>query len=163
MAKLVTKFKYLKASDRNTIGNYVRYIATRSGVEKIDESKKFAPETKKQSEFIKQMLIDFPDAKESIEYQDYITNRNRGNASELISRTLEDNMLIFGEFSCDILQINLNYNSTDVPHHHHTDFSRSLISSPYIAAILETEDSTAYLFASAMLRSPISARSAGFL
>ena len=92
MAKLVTKFNYLKASDRNTIGNYVRYIATRSGVEKIDESKKFAPETKKQSEFIKQMLIDFPDAKESIEYQDYIKNRNRGNASELISRTLEDNM-----------------------------------------------------------------------
>jgi len=92
MAKLVTKFKYLKPSDRNTIGNYVKYIATRSGVEKIDESKRFAPETKKQSEFIKQMLIDFPDAKDSIEYQDYIANKNRGNASDLISRTMEDNM-----------------------------------------------------------------------
>lgn len=92
MAQLVTKFKYLKANDRNSRGNYLKYIATREGVEKIDDSKKFAPETKKQKEFIEKMLIDFPDAKDSIEYQDYVANRNRGNASELISRTMEDNM-----------------------------------------------------------------------
>ncbi len=38
MARLVTKFKYLKPDQEKPIGGYVTYIATREGVEKIDES-----------------------------------------------------------------------------------------------------------------------------
>lgn len=38
MARLVTKFKYIQPGKR--AGNYLRYIATRDGVEKIDDSKK---------------------------------------------------------------------------------------------------------------------------
>ena len=38
MARLVTKFKYLKADQEKPIGGYATYIATREGVEKIDES-----------------------------------------------------------------------------------------------------------------------------
>jgi hypothetical protein len=91
MPKLFTKFKYLKPSDRNSIGNYAKYIATREGVDKIDDTQKFAPATKNQKIFIQKMLADFPDAKESLEYNDYIKHPNRGNASEFISRTLEDN------------------------------------------------------------------------
>ena len=38
MARLITKFKYLKPEDRKNVGGYAEYIATREGVEKIDES-----------------------------------------------------------------------------------------------------------------------------
>ena len=40
MARLITKFKYLKPDERNHFGGYTEYIATREGVEKIDESKR---------------------------------------------------------------------------------------------------------------------------
>ena len=45
MARLVTKFKYLKPDQEKPIGGYATYIATREGVEKIDESFKLAPAT----------------------------------------------------------------------------------------------------------------------
>ena len=37
MARLVTKFKYLKPDQEKPIGGYATYIATREGVEKIEE------------------------------------------------------------------------------------------------------------------------------
>ena len=52
MARLVTKFKYLKPDQEKPIGGYATYIATREGVEKIDESFKLAPATVKQQKFI---------------------------------------------------------------------------------------------------------------
>lgn len=45
MAKLVTKFKYLKPNRKVSADGYAKYIATREGVEKIDDTKKFAPAT----------------------------------------------------------------------------------------------------------------------
>lgn len=96
MAKLVTKFKYLKPGS-NAAGKYVKYIATREGVEMIDDSKKYAPATMKQKQFIEKMLLDFPDAAESLEYADYIAKPNRINASELISRTMENNIDVIAD------------------------------------------------------------------
>lgn len=96
MAKLVTKFKYLKPGS-NAAGKYVKYIATREGVEMIDDSKKYAPATVKQKQFIEKMLLDFPDAAESLEYADYIAKPNRINASELISRTMENNIDVIAD------------------------------------------------------------------
>lgn len=43
MAKLVTKFKYLKPNRKVSAGGYAKYIATREGVEKIDDTKKICP------------------------------------------------------------------------------------------------------------------------
>lgn len=91
MAKLVTKFKYLNPSRDTNIGGYVRYIATREGVEKIDDTKRLSPATKKQQQFIEKILRDFPDTKEMLEYEDYEKDRTIGNASEFITRALEDN------------------------------------------------------------------------
>ena len=91
MAKLITKFKYLKPNDQNSIGGYAKYIATREGVDKIDESFKFVPFSVKQQQFIQKILKDFPDSKDSLEYEDYIKNPTVGNASEFITRTMEDN------------------------------------------------------------------------
>lgn len=97
MAKLVTKFKYLKPGS-NSAGKYLKYIATREGVEMIDNSKKYASATVKQKQFIEKMLLDFPDATESLEYADYIAKPNRINASELISRTIENNIDVISDY-----------------------------------------------------------------
>ncbi len=92
MAKLVTKFKYLKPdSGKGTRGCYAKYIATREGVDKIDESKKYAPATKSQQNLIAHILHDFPDSKEMLEYEDYIRQSTISNASEFITRAMEDN------------------------------------------------------------------------
>lgn len=91
MARLITKFKYLKPDERNRFGGYAEYIATREGVEKIDESKRNAPATNKQKQLIKKILSDFPDSKSSLEYEDYLKNKTVGAASEFITRALEEN------------------------------------------------------------------------
>lgn len=91
MAKLVTKFKYLKPGGRNRIGRYAKYIATREGVERIDESHKFLSVTGSQKEMIAKILHDFPDSKDMLEYEDYLAQQTIGAASEFISRALEDN------------------------------------------------------------------------
>lgn len=90
MAKLVTKFKYLKPNRKVSAGGYAKYIATREGVEKIDDTKKFAPATAKQKNLIEKILKDFPDSKDMFEYADYIEKQNQGSASDFISRVMED-------------------------------------------------------------------------
>ena len=74
------------------MGGYAKYIATREGVEKIDDSQRHAPATIKQQELIMRILRDFPDAKESHEYEDYRREKTIGNASEFITCALEENM-----------------------------------------------------------------------
>lgn len=91
MARLVTKFKYLKPNREISAGGYAKYIATREGVEMIDESQKYAPATVGQKEFIKKIVNDFPDTKDMFEYSDYIKKQTAGTASEFISRAIEDN------------------------------------------------------------------------
>lgn len=90
MAKLVTKFKYLKPNRKVSAGGYAKYIATREGVEKIDDTKKFAPATAKQKNLIEKILKDFPDSKDMFEYVDYLEKQNVGSASDFISRVMED-------------------------------------------------------------------------
>ncbi|WP_370743738.1 MobP3 family relaxase [Ruminococcus sp.] len=90
MAKLVTKFKYLKPNRKVSAGGYAKYIATREGVEKIDDTKKFAPATTKQKNLIEKILKDFPDSKDMFEYVDYLEKQNVGSASDFISRVMED-------------------------------------------------------------------------
>ena len=86
MARLVTKFKYLKHA-----GRYAKYIATREGVEKLDDSKKFLPATEKQKTLVQKISRDFPDSKRSLEYEDYLRAQTQGAASEFIARSLEEN------------------------------------------------------------------------
>lgn len=90
MAKLVTKFKYLKSNRKVSAGGYAKYVATREGVEKIDNTKKFAPVTAKQKNLIEKILKDFPDSKDMFEYADYLEKQNAGSASDFISRIMED-------------------------------------------------------------------------
>ena len=91
MAKLITKFKYLKPSARQSVGGYAKYIATREGVEKVDDTFKTDPPTEKQKKLIERILRDFPDSNSMLEYEDYLKAPTLGNASEFITRALEDN------------------------------------------------------------------------
>lgn len=91
MAKLITKFKYLKPNARQSVGGYAKYIATREGVDKIDESYRLSPCSQRQQQLIEKNLKDFPDSKEMLEYEDYLKEPTVGNASEFITRALEDN------------------------------------------------------------------------
>ena len=71
MAGIVFKWRYLKArASGKHSENLVRYIAQREGVEKLDDSWKHRPVTNAQKELIAQILSDYPDAKDSFEYQD---------------------------------------------------------------------------------------------
>ena len=90
MARLVTKFKYLKPNRKVSAGGYAKYIATREGVEKIDDTKKFAPATTKQKNLIEKILKDFSDSKDMFEYVDYLEKQDQGAASDFISRVMED-------------------------------------------------------------------------
>ena len=65
MAKLVQKSGYIKSEKA---GGYMKYIATREGVEKLTGN---GPVTKGQQELIQKLLHDFPDAVELFEYEDY--------------------------------------------------------------------------------------------
>lgn len=92
MPRLVTKFKFMKQGKGKSAGGYAKYIATREGVEKIDDSHKHDHATQAQQRLTQRLLWDFPDAKHSHEYQDFLHSPTKGNATEFISRTIEENM-----------------------------------------------------------------------
>ena len=92
MPRLVTKFKFMKSGKGKSAGGYAKYIATREGVEKIDDGHRYDPATQAQQQLIQRLLRDFPDAKLTHEYKDFISNPTKGNATEFITRTLEENM-----------------------------------------------------------------------
>lgn len=93
MPRLVTKFKYLKPGQNvKSVGGYARYIATREGVEKIDDTHRHAPATKKQQALIEKILRDFPETKGSQEYENFLREQTVGNASEFISMAIEENL-----------------------------------------------------------------------
>ena len=92
MAKIIFTSQYLRDAPPAKLANYVEYIATREGVEKIDTSKRNLPTTKNQKQFIKQLIRDVPSAKEMLEYEDYCLHPTIGNATEFISQALEQNL-----------------------------------------------------------------------
>ena len=92
MAKLIFTSRYLKDAKPSQKENYVHYIGTRKGVEKIDTSKKHLPATVSQKKLVHQLLQDFPATKEMLEYEDYQRKPTIENASEFISCALEQNL-----------------------------------------------------------------------
>ena len=86
MAKLVQKSGYIKSGKAS---GYMRYIATREGVEKLAGN---SAVTKGQRELIQKLLHDFPDAVELFEYEDYCRTPTLGTASAFISMALDTNL-----------------------------------------------------------------------
>ena len=82
---------YLKGGrDSARRSNRVRYLATRPGVEVLPDERGDLPATKKQQDYIRRLLRDFPESKELLEYEDYLAQPTRTNASELIQQVQEE-------------------------------------------------------------------------
>ena len=92
MPKIIFTSRYLRDAPPEQLGNYVKYIGTRDGVVKIDESKGHLPSTAAQKKLIAQQLCDLPKARAMLEYEDYRLHPTRRNASEFISTALEWNL-----------------------------------------------------------------------
>ena len=88
MARLIVKSPYIKCGGGRSAGGYLKYIATREHVEIIPDDR---PPTPKQTQLIAKLVEDFPDAKELMEYEDYLSHPTKANASALITLTLEEN------------------------------------------------------------------------
>lgn len=95
MAKRVTKWRYLKPDAARHAQAYIRYIATREGVEKYVEENGARPAAQAQRVLVEKLLRDFPDARRSFEYEDYARRPTVRNASEFITRTLEEHLELF--------------------------------------------------------------------
>lgn len=93
MAKIILKSPYLKPINSKHIKRYVNYIATREGVVFADSTEKYLPATVKQQDLVNSLLNDYPDIKDSFEYEDYQKKPNRQNASELIPYAVESNLV----------------------------------------------------------------------
>ena len=65
MARLIQKTGFIS---RKSAGGYMKYIATREGVEVLTGK---GPATEKQKEMVAKLLKDFPDVRDSFEYEDY--------------------------------------------------------------------------------------------
>lgn len=94
MPRLAFKCPHIKSGMHSSahLENYVGYIATRKGVEKVSASQASKPATPKQVAMVKQLVREFPLSKGLFEYEDYLAAPTRGNASEFISRAIEDNL-----------------------------------------------------------------------
>lgn len=94
MPRVIFKCPYIKGSSSNAashLSNYVRYMATRDGAQKLAPAKSGQPATKKQREMAARLIRDFPLSRGLFEYGDYRSAPTQGNASEFITRALEDN------------------------------------------------------------------------
>ncbi|MFI3228464.1 MAG: MobP3 family relaxase [Clostridia bacterium] len=134
MAKLIIKNGYIKS--KNNSAGFVKYIATRDGVQKVILKDENAIATKSQQELIENIIKDFPKSKNSFEYEDYIENKTAKNASEFISVSLEqfasydkkyleyianrprvEKLSSHGLFTCHNSQVNLKKVMEDVSNH----------------------------------------------
>ena len=82
MARLIQKTGFIS---RKSAGGYMKYIATREGVEVLTGK---GPATEKQKEMVAKLLKDFPDVRDSFEYEDYKQAPTLHTASALISAAL---------------------------------------------------------------------------
>ena len=96
MPRVIFKCPYIRGGSGNAaahLDHYTHYIATREGAERITSGKDDLPVTKKQTKLVAQILRDFPLSRGMFEYEDYLASPTRGNATEFITRALEDNLM----------------------------------------------------------------------
>lgn len=89
MARLILKSPYLKPGGQRSPGGYLKYIATRDGVEMAEDTSEHLPATAQQKKEISSLLKAHPDSRDSLEYLDFQENPTRKNAEEFL-RTIRD-------------------------------------------------------------------------
>lgn len=94
MPRLIFKCPHIKGgttSSASHLGNYVKYMATRDGAERVQWEQDQQPTTEQQKKLVAQIVRDFPLSCGMFEYEDYQTSPTQGNASDFITRALEEN------------------------------------------------------------------------
>ena len=94
MPRLIFKCPYIRGGSGRAaphLSNYVRYMATRKGAQRLELKDGKLPATEEQTKLVEQLVRDFPLSRGLFEYEDYLGAPTRSNASEFISRALEDN------------------------------------------------------------------------
>ena len=89
-SQIIVTSRYIKSGTKKSKtkrSNYTKYIATRESVEKRPQNN--SPVTKDQTQLINDLLVEFPKAKQFLEYEDYSAKPTAENASELISTIIE--------------------------------------------------------------------------
>ncbi len=92
MAKLIIRCNYLKYAPVSHLQNFIHYLGTREGVEKVSSTNALLPATIKQMDLIQEILIKVTETTKMHEYHDYQQNPSRENASEFITQALEQNI-----------------------------------------------------------------------
>lgn len=94
MPRVIFKCPYVRSGSQYAaahLSNYVRYMATREGARRVSPGSAQLPATANQRAMVERLLRDFPLSRGLFEYEDYLAAPTRGNASEFITRALEDN------------------------------------------------------------------------
>lgn len=97
MPKLILRCNYLKNAPPSHLENFMTYIGTRDGVEKVESTTANLPPTARQEDLIQDILRKIPDADRMHEYYDYLQRPTRENASEFITQALENNLDIIAK------------------------------------------------------------------
>lgn len=95
MPRIIFRCPYIKGGTAKAaahLENLVGYIATRQGVERVDPGRANWHATKNQRAMIEKLLREFPLSRGLFEYEDYLAAPTRANASDFITRAIEDNL-----------------------------------------------------------------------
>ena len=69
MAKIIVSCRFQKSA--KDIADLIRYMATREGVEKLPDTKKYNLSSSKQDDLILSVVKHFPQSKKFLEYEDF--------------------------------------------------------------------------------------------
>ena len=92
MAKIIFSSRYIKNPGKANAGKLLRYAATREGVEKVAVGLDRSPSTVRQQRLIKNILEALPETKDYLEYEDYLKEPCKSNATEFIDAVIERNL-----------------------------------------------------------------------
>lgn len=91
MPKIIFTSRYFKNPSKANVGKLLRYMGTREGVEKLPGGVDHAPATVRQQRLIRDILKADPSAETYLEYQDYLKEQSKCNATEFIDAFIERN------------------------------------------------------------------------
>lgn len=92
MPKIIFTSRYMRNPKASNAGKLLRYMATRESVEKVAVGIDRSPSTVCQQRLIKNILDTFPETKDYLEYEDYLKESSKTNASEFIEAVVERNI-----------------------------------------------------------------------
>lgn len=88
MARLILKWRYFTKTTHKK--RYVKYVATRDGVVKINEDWRKEKSTQQQEKLIKDLLKDYPELESTQEYLNHLSSLTKGSANDFINKVFDE-------------------------------------------------------------------------